>query len=189
MFVIHRVDDDETGNHSKAIYSVHDNGAVEKGFLMVVLAFVYCKGFLHEGVRWITDADLYKLLHELDESLPSKPPSLTGKRSTGVAVGSNGGASPNPDVLLDKFVKLDYLLEAKSGNKTDSQRGEKDEMMYSMGPRAALEIGRKQIVYFCAEILDEEADPTMLAEIEEDQEDIDGDATQTQTQTQTQMEP
>jgi hypothetical protein len=38
---------------------------------------------------------------------------------------------------------------------------------YAMGPRAAMEIGRKQIVYFCAEVLDEEPDETMIAEIEQ----------------------
>ena len=125
LYVTNTVDDDESGNHSKAIHAVHSSSAVEKGFLMVVLAFIYCKGFLKGGVRWITDAELYRLLHALDESLPSQPPSVTGKRSTSV---SSDGSSPNPDVLLDEFVRMDYLLKDKSGEKTESQRGEKDEM-------------------------------------------------------------
>ena len=39
-----------------------------------------------------------------------------------------------------------------------------------MGPRAAMEIGRRQVVYFCSNVLDQEPDPTMLAEIDEDDE-------------------
>jgi hypothetical protein len=35
-----------------------------------------------------------------------------------------------------------------------------------------MEVGRKQVIYFCAEILDEEPDPTMLQEVElQDEED------------------
>ena len=40
-----------------------------------------------------------------------------------------------------------------------------------MGPRSAIEIGRRQIIYFCAEVLDEAPCPTMLKEVEEDEED------------------
>lgn len=40
---------------------------------------------------------------------------------------------------------------------------------YVMGPQVALEIGRRQIIWFCSNILDKQQDPTMLAEIEEDE--------------------
>ena len=36
--------------------------------------------------------------------------------------------------------------------------------------RAAIEVGRKQVIYFCACILDEQPDPTMLKEEDEDDE-------------------
>ena len=36
--------------------------------------------------------------------------------------------------------------------------------------RAAIEVGRKQVIYFCASILDEQPDPTMLKEVDEDDE-------------------
>ena len=72
MFVINKVDDDETGNHSKAIHSVHNNGAIEKGFLMVVLAFVYWKkGFLHDSpspTRHPTNETLDGVPHRETES-------------------------------------------------------------------------------------------------------------------------
>lgn len=171
LFVINTIHDTEAGTHSKAIHSLHQDSAVEKGFLMVVLAFIFCKGTPRsDGLRWITDADLYRLLHGLDESLPENPPSVSVRKLT-PSVGTTSGNTPVVDAMLDKFVKMDYILTEKSGAKAASDRGEKDEMIFSMGPRAAMEIGRKQIVYFCAEILDEEADPTMLAEIEETEDD------------------
>jgi hypothetical protein len=34
-----------------------------------------------------------------------------------------------------------------------------------------MEIGRRQIIYFAAEVLDEDPDPTMLAELENDPEE------------------
>lgn len=36
--------------------------------------------------------------------------------------------------------------------------------------RAAIEVGRKQVIYFCASILGEQPDPTMLKEVDEDDE-------------------
>jgi hypothetical protein len=41
-----------------------------------------------------------------------------------------------------------------------------------MGPRAAMEVGRKQVIYFCSNVLDEQPDPTMLAEVDEDEEEL-----------------
>ncbi len=43
-------------------------------------------------------------------------------------------------------------------------------LAYAMGPRAAMENGRKQVIYFCSNVLDEQPDPTMLAEVDEDEE-------------------
>jgi len=54
------------------------------------------------------------------------------------------------------------------------------QFQYSMGPRAAMEIGRRQVIYFCSEILDEQPDPTMLQEIASEE------TTQTQGETVTQ---
>jgi len=36
-----------------------------------------------------------------------------------------------------------------------------------------MEVGRKQIIYFCSNILDEQPDPTMLAEVDEDEDNDD----------------
>ena len=187
-YVINNVQDDESGAHSKAIHSVHVDAAVEKGLLMLILAFVYCKGDMKNGTRWITGSALYRLLHGVDENIPQDPPISGSKKGhrdssggvglTPVKVASQGGPrgdgianTPDVDALLVKFVEMDYLLKIKeeanlsaSAMELPSQ-DDRSDFMYAMGPRAAMEIGRKQIIYFCAEILDEQPCPTMLSEL------------------------
>ena len=51
---------------------------------------------------------------------------------------------------------------------TTSNGNEEHTFVYSMGPRAAVEIGRKQVVMFCADVQNEHADETMLMEYEHD---------------------
>lgn len=168
--------DDISGNHSKAIYSVHPHASIEKGFLMVVLALVFCKGEIHsDGSRWILDADLYRLLNILDENIPGEPPLPGSKKKNGKRnQGGNAGVALTPDVdeLLEKYVRRDYLLREKISEEQlkDLPQAEEHNLLYALGPRAAVEIGRKQIIYFCAEILDEEPDPNMLMELEQDEE-------------------
>jgi MAGE family len=177
-YAINCLEDDTNGVHSKAIHSVHETSSVEKGFLMVVLALTYCKGEpVSDGSRWILDKDLYSFLNRIDENIPSEPPVLGSKKSRHFnGPGGEGGVgmTPDADVLLEKFVRRDYLFKEK-GNETllsMSHNAEDWSSFYSMGPRAAMEIGRKQVIFFCAEILDEEPDPTMLKELENDDEDV-----------------
>jgi MAGE family len=170
------------GSHSRALHMVHEQSSIEKGLLMIVLAFVYCKGeSRNDGSRWIHDKDLYTLLHRLDENIPPDPPAVHSKRSksatasltqgTSRFVGGVGAAqSPDVDALLCKFCHRDYLIKEKASEHQQQQQGgsavEDDSFFYAMGPRAAIEIGRRQVIYFCAEILDEAPDPTMLQELE-----------------------
>jgi len=188
LYVVNNVKDDNRGSHSRVLHGVHSDEAVEKGLLMLVLAFVYCKGELKDGMRWLNARVLYRLLHSVDEYIPSEPPSSEtggGKRSKRASIEggtprsarrrSNVDASgvamtPNVDELLEKFLHMDYLLKKKVDKAPgESQVAEDlDGFLYAMGPRAAMEVGRKQIVCFCAEILDEQPDVTMLTEIEND---------------------
>mmetsp|Transcript_468 Transcript_468/g.1130 ORF Transcript_468/g.1130 Transcript_468/m.1130 type:complete len:320 (+) Transcript_468:201-1160(+) len=166
LYVINRVDNDTTGNHSRALHGVHQSHSVEKGFLMVVLALLFCKGEARaDGSRWISETELYRLLHTLDESLPKDPPSSTKRTASSQPV---QGSSPNPDALMERFVAMDYLYRDKVIETDSASQRDREKVLYAMGPRAALEVGRKQVIYFCAEILDEEPDPTMLAELEEE---------------------
>jgi hypothetical protein len=163
---------------------------------MMVLAFAFCKGTsqvrsgLMKGAgkktRWISEHHLYALLHRVDENIPSEPPSAEGRRKSSSKGGGSGrqslggsadggGVSDTPDIdtLLEKFVAQDYLLRDKidEGDEGTGNGGEDGKVIaYAMGPRAAMEIGRRQVVYFCSNVLDENPDPTMLAEIDEDDE-------------------
>lgn len=175
-YLINALEDDGDGRHSKAIHTIHEDSAIEKGLLMVILSLAYCKGEpRNDGSRWILDKDLYSLLARIDENIPSEPPAQGSKRrmptqqSRRFGGGDGVAMTPDVDVLLDKFVGRDYLLKEKATedrlavSQTDADEGS---MFYTMGPRAAMEIGRRQIIYFAAEVLDEEPDPTMLSELE-----------------------
>jgi hypothetical protein len=113
----------------------------------------------------------------VDENIPAEPPSAEGRKKTNgggrgrPSLGSNEGLAQTPDVdaLLEKFVQVDYLLRDKIDESENGRESDDKVVAYAMGPRSALEIGRRQIVWFCSNILDEQPDPTMLAEIEEDE--------------------
>eukprot|EP00986_Skeletonema_menzelii_P006705 scaffold2548_cov147-Skeletonema_menzelii.AAC.11 len=189
LYLINEVRDDDAGTHSLNLHSAHKEPMTEKGVLMVVLSFAFCKGTsavrsgLMKGAgkktRWITEHHLYSLLHRVDENIPSEPPSAEGRKKTRSSGGrqSLGGGSdlvetPDIDALLEKFVAQDYLLRDKieEGDETAGKSEDGKVIAYAMGPRAAMEVGRRQVVYFCSNVLDEKPDPTMLAEIDEDDE-------------------
>mmetsp|Transcript_18273 Transcript_18273/g.29734 ORF Transcript_18273/g.29734 Transcript_18273/m.29734 type:complete len:377 (+) Transcript_18273:80-1210(+) len=194
LYLINDVADDGDGTHSLNIHSAHHDSTIEKGVLMMILAFAFCKGSsqVRSGImkgagkktRWITEHHLYSLMHRVDENIPSEPPSVEGKkrsRSSGGggrrsldASSPNGGVGQTPDVdtLLERFVSLDYLLRDKIEEPGEGAfAGEDGKVIaYAMGPRAAMEVGRKQIIYFCSNVLEEQPDLTMLAEVDEDEE-------------------
>mmetsp|Transcript_12431 Transcript_12431/g.34500 ORF Transcript_12431/g.34500 Transcript_12431/m.34500 type:complete len:379 (-) Transcript_12431:50-1186(-) len=169
-------DDDQTaGAHHKAIHSNTVQGSVERGLLMVILAFVFCKGDPRsDGSRWLLDKDLYELLHKVDENIHSEPPlpgQKRGKRRNQQAL----EGTPDVDALLHKFVHMDYLLEVKAGANEQlmsmNDNAEPESIFYALGPRSAMEIGRLQIVYFCAELLDGDVDQTMLDELKDEEDE------------------
>ena len=179
-YLINALEDDGAGHHSKAIHNIHAASTVEKGLLMVILSLAYCKGSpRNDGSRWILDKDLYSLLNRIDDNIPNEPPAQGSKRrmntqqSSRFSGGDGVAMTPDVDVLLDKFILRDYLLKEKATEErlAASQDAEEGSMFYTMGPRAAMEIGRRQIIYFAAEVLDEDPDPTMLAELENDPEE------------------
>lgn len=152
---------DADGDHSKLLHAAHD--PMPKGFLMIVLALCYCKGEPRsDGSRWISDRDLYALLHRLDDALPAEPPAVGSKRGQSASImvtQTKRQNAPNPDALLHSLVQKDYLLR---------ERGEQNDdecMLYSIGPRSAIEVGNEQVLTFCAEILDEEVTEVMMTEL------------------------
>ena len=49
LYLINEVADDEVGTHTLNIHSAHMESMVEKGVLMMILAFVFCKGTSQVG--------------------------------------------------------------------------------------------------------------------------------------------
>jgi len=80
--------------------------------------------------------------------------------------------TPSVDALLEQCVNWDYFVKEKATEDNClSQNLEEGDILYSIGPRSALEIGRRQIIGFCAAILGESPDPSMLREVDDDIED------------------
>lgn len=186
LYVVNQIADDEQGTHSKALHGCHVDSCVEKGLLMLILAFIYCKGEMKEHVRWLDAKVLYRLLHSLDENVPAEPSHRKQRGSAGAGAGgsvvvamermddpmssssgSGGGVemTPNVDLALEKFVHLDYLIKKKSDNVGGDGVDDDDAVSYAIGPRSLLVVGLKQIVCFCAQVMDQEPDPTMLQEL------------------------
>ena len=175
MYVVNGISEGPDGSHSKAIHSIHQASSIERGLLILVLSLIFCKGECRsDGSRWILSRELYRLLHNIDDSIPDEPPAQGTARAKAACqqkIGrfNNENLTPNVDALLEQFVYSDYLIREKATEDNfSSQTLEEGDILYSMGPRSAMEVGRKQIIHFCAEILDEEPDPTMLKEVEED---------------------
>lgn len=157
-------DDAVSAEHAKELHAIH--GSKAKGLLMVVLALMYCQGEPIDDSRWMSEADLYRLLHRLDENVPEYPPSTT-KSSTQATQRMFENGTPQVDILLQRFTDMDYLVKMKLPADWEDRfpSAEEASFVYCMGPRSAIEVGRQQVVYFCAEVLDEEPDPSMLAEL------------------------
>lgn len=176
-YILNAVNDTQQGTHSMAIHSVHQGSSVEKGFILLVNGLIFCKGESKgNSTRKITERDLYRYLHRVDDAIPEDPPAQgtsrakarTQYRTTTAA----DGLTPNADTLLEQCVYWDYFIKEKATEENCLQQNFEDgDMLYSMGPRSAMEIGRKQIIYFCASILGEDPDPSMLREVEDDIED------------------
>lgn len=178
-YVVNTVQDTDDGAHSRAIHSVLKTSKIEKGVLILTVALIFCKGENRaDGSRHLLARELYRLMHAVDENIPEEPPAQGTARAK-TAAGTNNGnhklqgsansCTPNLDVMLEHFCHADYLIKEKATEENfHSMPMEEGDVLYSMGPRAALELGRKQIITFCAEILNEEPDPSMLREIEDD---------------------
>ena len=171
FFVTNKVEDIGNGDHSRAIHSLHRPSSIERGFILLVNGLIFCKGESRGGgTRKILEKDLYRLLHAVDESIPEDPPSQgTQRAKQQYRPGTQADGLTNADALLDQCVAWDYFIKEKATEDNCSASNlEEGDNLLSMGPRSALEIGRKQIIYFCASILDEAPDPSMLKEVEED---------------------
>ena len=200
-YAVNTIADDDQGTHSRALHSVHYDGAIEKGLLMFVLALIYCKGEVKDHLRWLPNTVLFRLLHSLDDNIPAEPASVSTvtksgkKKETAGGAASGGGRhsigtfsspsassgasvkfSPNVDEALEKFVNMDYLVKKRpepQAGATQPTQSDEQIFLYAMGPRSYLEIGKRQVLYFCAEVLEEEPDESMLSELKQNGDDDD----------------
>ena len=141
--------EDPTGDHLKSLHMVNKASSMEKGLLMAILGFVFCKGVARsDGSRWLLDKELYRLLHSMDENLPPEPPVQGNVRPSHKVEGI-----PDVDGALDRFVKMDYLFRLKANEQLMSlnDQAEETSQFYAMGTRAFVEIGRLQVVHFIAQ--------------------------------------
>ena len=185
LYVVNQIKDDDYGSHSKKLHGYHVDSCVEKGLLMLVLAFIYCKGEVKDSMRWLDANVLYRLLHSVDENIPATPTleqknrnalreSIGGITSPAAAAAASSGElsgvglTPNVDVALDKFVHSDYIVKKKF-EQNNGDAAVEDTFHYAIGPRALLVVGLKQIVHFCADILEQQPDPTMLQELKREE--------------------
>lgn len=137
---------------------------------------------MKEHIRWLDAKVLYRLLHTLDENVPAEPSHRKQRGSAHASAGgsivnmdmtmmddpmSSGGVemTPNVDLALEKFVHLDYLIKKRLDNTGGDGVDDEDAVAYAIGPRSLLVVGLKQIVCFCAQVMDQEPDPTMLQEL------------------------
>jgi hypothetical protein len=122
------------------------------------------------------ERDLYRLLHRIDDAIPEEPPikGTPRDKSKQYRTGTSADSlTPNVDSLLEQCIKWDYFIKEKATEELYSSSTLQDgDMLISMGPRSAMEIGRAQIIHFCASVLGEEPDPSMLREV---QDDVEGD--------------
>jgi hypothetical protein len=141
---------DQDGMHSKSMHKVHKTSSVEKGLLMIVLANIFSAGVaLADSSRWLLDLDLYRLLNQLDENVPGRPPVQGSKRRRDT---NHVEGTPDVDGALDRFVKMDYLLRVKAKESDQlmsmNEEAEDDSYFFAMGPRSVIEIGRRQVIHF-----------------------------------------
>mmetsp|Transcript_9454 Transcript_9454/g.28208 ORF Transcript_9454/g.28208 Transcript_9454/m.28208 type:complete len:325 (+) Transcript_9454:357-1331(+) len=170
-YLLNGVVDDNQGSHSRAIHSVHQGSSIEKGFILLVNGLIFCKGESKaNSMRKILERDLYKYLHRVDDDIPEEPPAQGTSRAKARSQYRTGTKStPDADALLEKCVSWDYFIKEKATEENCAfQNLEEGDIVYSMGPRSVMEIGRKQIIGFCASILGEEPDPSMLQEVDND---------------------
>ena len=139
--------DDADGQHAKSMYMVHEQSSMEKGLLMTILGFIFCRGDARpDNSRWLLDKDLYRLLHLADENMPPEPPNPGSARPP-------SRVEPDVDAALDRFCKMDYLVKIKANEQlmTMNEAAEDTSYFYALGARSAVEIGRKQVVHFISQ--------------------------------------
>ena len=129
--------------------------------LTACLIIIYNKGQLHDkgNVKWLSEEVLYQKLNFVDPELPKEPPK--GKSSQ-----IPEGLTTDIASLLSQFVADDYLVSKTVKSATNDVTST---LCYAVGPRSALELGRRQLVHLAAQLIDELPDQAMLNELDNEE--------------------
>jgi len=162
LFYVVNTIHDEDGSHS---YQLHKNSSSwEKGVLMLIMSFMFCRGELRTENNWryLKAEHLFRLLNEYDDRLPEEPPRNLAK-ATNPAIKHDDieGWDCDLGTLLARFCERDYLIKEKVVSDEDHELG----VSYAIGPRAVLEVGRLQILTFIHEASGQEISDELLFEI------------------------
>jgi hypothetical protein len=138
-YVINALEDPD-GNQSKQLHSYF--GYRDRGLLMTVLSLAFCKGAMRqnvgeriEGIRWISDQALYRLLNYIDERISDQPPEPSSSKSN-AANQRRTAFTREIDAMMDRLVQMDYLLKEKGNPENVSSTPTNDQgYSYAMGPR------------------------------------------------------
>ena len=122
-----------------------------RGLLMVCLACVYSSNHGSSSHK-LAEQQLVEHLMRLD------PESTRAARQRAFGHDEWEG-------VFDMFVKQHYLIKEKD---EDAGDGSAVANVLSLGPRALLEVGRQQIVYFTHEAVGASVDAALLQELTED---------------------
>ncbi|CAM9330417.1 unnamed protein product [Choristocarpus tenellus] len=153
----------ENPEHSIELHNGPNRAA--RGLLMVILALIYCN-----KDRQIPEDVLFKRLNELDKRIPDHVEKKGGKTAKKAKTDAVVDGLGDVHEQIANFVKQHYLQKKTI---VCPSAGEDDVNMacYTMGARAYLEVGRRQIVTMLAETLGQSVDRAALEEMSDNDED------------------
>lgn len=145
---------------SKAM-NAYGKDVAYRGFCMLVMGLVFC------AQNKIPEQVLFKQLQEAQDGLElvSKSQAGGGGAEGGYAIHGALDGVGDAATALERMRKEQYLIRDREQVEV-SGGSMRDEFSYRLGQRAYVEVGPRQILTFLAEAQGQDVDPTMLMEIE-----------------------
>eukprot|EP00904_Undaria_pinnatifida_P008704 jgi/Undpi1/4964/HiC_scaffold_19.g08316.m1 len=153
-------------NHNRhAAEILKGRGQASRGLLTMMLCMIYCS-----PDKIVTEDELFKKLHDhLDPRIPTKATLQVGRNATKTKTQAVVPDLGDIHDLLAIFVSQHFLMKKKV-SKPAADGGSEDVVAYTMGARADIEVGNKQLVILMAETMGKSVDPSALVGMEDDDE-------------------